>query len=298
MRKIDAPLDTIKEIILIYANAPPYPIENLKKIEKALTDESFRVDSDGCFIWENGNTSLGSINMHIDFIIGIHDLGLEKAKDILPDSNQKDKFISGILGHDTAYPPEKERFRELFESAFYEVYGYAVASSCPCSLAKMDVLAREGFVTENEYLEKSTWNKEQLNCLQCDHIHFAAILNDLSEGRYQHLPEIVANYSKTSTEEAVFWNSEQPIGKVIFAYGYEKNKSAFPEYLDGLPCNILVDLLSSGPYAKKIKNCPICKKFFFAKDAKRVICYDKACVNKYHKQDMKKRRSEDPGKYC
>jgi len=48
----------------------------------------------------------------------------------------------------------------------------------------------------------------------------------------------------------------------------------------------------------RIKKCPICNKFFPAKDTKRKICYEKKCINKYHKDDMKKRRDINPVKYC
>jgi hypothetical protein len=48
--------------------------------------------------------------------------------------------------------------------------------------------------------------------------------------------------------------------------------------------------LSKKNNASKIKQCLLCKYFFIAKDVKRIICYKKACVNEYHKQDMKYRR--------
>ncbi len=41
---------------------------------------------------------------------------------------------------------------------------------------------------------------------------------------------------------------------------------------------------------KKIKICRMCNEFFIAKDVRRIICYKKACFNKYHKEDMQYRR--------
>lgn len=59
----------------------------------------------------------------------------------------------------------------------------------------------------------------------------------------------------------------------------------------------LIDFLSNSE-VKKIKKCPLCQKFFIAKDTKRIICYGDYCRKKYHKEDMKKRRSNDPVRYC
>lgn len=58
----------------------------------------------------------------------------------------------------------------------------------------------------------------------------------------------------------------------------------------------LADSKSGGK--DRIKKCPICNKFFPAKDTKRKICYEKKCINKYHRDDMKKRRDINPVKYC
>lgn len=46
---------------------------------------------------------------------------------------------------------------------------------------------------------------------------------------------------------------------------------------------------------KRIKRCEICRRFFVARDLKRKRCYSQDCERQYHKRDMRKRRSEDPG---
>ena len=48
----------------------------------------------------------------------------------------------------------------------------------------------------------------------------------------------------------------------------------------------------------RIKNCSTCKQFFVARDLKRRICYSEGCRRKYHRNDMRKRRDQDPVKYC
>lgn len=299
MKKTNAPLDTLKKIILIYANTPPYPVENLRVIEKELTDPCFymhpEVEGAG-YLWEGGITSYGIINMRIAMIIGIHNLGLIKAKEILSDVNQKDEFISSVLGYEESYPPDIKRRRKLYNSSFYEIFGFSISSYCPCSLTKMDVLSEEGFVTSDEDLKKAVWIKERLNCLQCNHIHFASILKNLSKGKYRHMGEIVKGYSKVSTEDVAFWNEKQPIAKFTYASVYEENKAAFQKYLDGLPCNILVDLLSSDPsYAKKIRSCPECKFFFFSKTKRSSTFCSDQCRLAFH--NRKRRESGEHAKY-
>jgi hypothetical protein len=62
-------------------------------------------------------------------------------------------------------------------------------------------------------------------------------------------------------------------------------------------CRSLLDYLCEGNL-KQLKRCPYCRKYFIAKDSKRKICYEKKCLNNYHRSDMKKRRDTDPVKYC
>jgi hypothetical protein len=298
MNKVNAPLDRLKEIILLYANTPHDPIENLRLIEKALLDPFYLDASNPCQIWEHVQSQT-VVSFRIETVIRMHDIGLAGAQSIHGNQASQDEFMTGVVGHVATFPPlQKERFRKLWESAFYEVYGYSVASTCPCSLTKMNVLAEEDFVTPDEDLRKSAWTKERLNCLECDHLHFRAILKNLTTGHYRHLSEILNGYRKTSTETATSWNVQQPIGKIIFAYEYEENRAAFPGYLDGLPCNILIDFLSSGSHAKNIKHCPICEKFFFAKDTKRMVCYENPqCDKDFTIYEKWWQREDRPEKY-
>lgn len=62
-------------------------------------------------------------------------------------------------------------------------------------------------------------------------------------------------------------------------------------------CYSLFEFLCSKDFPR-LKKCPYCDRFFIAKDSKRLICYEIPCKNKYHKEDMKKRRETHPEKYC
>jgi len=70
------------------------------------------------------------------------------------------------------------------------------------------------------------------------------------------------------------------------------------EFLFKLACHSLIFFLSVKGNSRRIKRCPYCKLFFIAKDAKRKICYERICKNKYHKHDMESRREKDVVKYC
>jgi len=299
MNKLNPRLKALTEIIKVYANIPPTPIENLRILKEELLAPRFLCFSDMPhygYIWIN-MLSLSDLHEGIEAIIRIHDMGLDKAKELLDDLDRKDKFIYDVF---TYSPLEIERGREFYDAAFYEVYGYSASWYCPCSLGKMKVLAEKGFVTANEDLKKATWINERLNCLECEHLCFVTILEGLAKGNYDHLSEseIVAKYYKTSIEEVEFCNGKQPLRKMIYAYGYEKNEAAWPNFLNGMPCNILVDLLSSGPYAKKIKRCPICRDFFFAKKTDRILSCDKdECKKKLQAHIKCYQREKDPVKY-
>lgn len=315
MAKINPPLDRLMNIIILYANTPPDPVENLRLIEKELLDPYY-LDAGGQFrIWENVQSQM-ILSIHIETVIQIHARGLARAKSIFGNQASKDEFMAGVLGYDPSSPPEKERFRKLWDTAFHEVYGYAVASTCPCSIIKKEVLQEAGYLLAgiefdnltdeaghhmhvDEKLIKPRWIKKRVNCLECDHLHFTAILDDLSKGSYHLLSEseIVAKYHKTTIEAAEFCGGKHPL-RISTSYSYDKNDAAFPDYLEGMPCNLLVNLLSSGPYAKNIKHCPICKKFFFATDTKRKICYDDpSCYTKYERRKKQRQREIDPVKY-
>jgi hypothetical protein len=80
-------------------------------------------------------------------------------------------------------------------------------------------------------------------------------------------------------------------GKVVKDSGYLMEKTSYA-------IRDLFEFLSDSKKIKKIKKCPICSLFFLAKDTKKKICYGTSCRNEYHKADMKKRRDDDPTRYC
>ncbi|MBF0398626.1 MAG: hypothetical protein HQK78_17760 [Desulfobacterales bacterium] len=47
----------------------------------------------------------------------------------------------------------------------------------------------------------------------------------------------------------------------------------------------------------KIKKCPICSKWFIAKDIKRKICYGKKCEKERDRKEKREQRKRNPDKY-
>jgi len=69
------------------------------------------------------------------------------------------------------------------------------------------------------------------------------------------------------------------------------------ERLYNLACHSLISFLSVRGNLQKIKQCPYCKLFFIAKDAKRINCYENKCVKEDRRLRKQKQRDEDPVKY-
>lgn len=326
-------LDLLTDIILLYANTPPQ-IERLNDIEEALTDEKYVAAEyrEGClppaggysktclppveyrkvyfppYDWEYAGLSRGVLDARIRLIIGIGNVGQQAAFEIFFDTPKKNAFIENVLEHKEPYPPNMELLRSRFDSAFYELYGYTVKlGGCPCSFVKMDVLSEKGFVTKSESLGRTKWNRPRLTCLECDHIQFVTALDALQEDGCRYLSEIVARYSRRSLEEACFTGDKRrPIGKQTYRFGYEENEAAFPRYLDGLPCNLLIDYLAANDgNVNKIKRCTYCMNFFISKTTKESkFCSDKCRLNFHNKANIQsgkaaayKKEGREKGRY-
>ena len=65
-----------------------------------------------------------------------------------------------------------------------------------------------------------------------------------------------------------------------------------------LACHSLISFLSIKGNPRRIKQCPYCKLFFIAKDAKRKICYENSeCIREDRRLRKQKQRIENPEKY-
>lgn len=302
-------MEMLKGIVLLYANTKPDPVENLREISKALLKPPFSTidaqlrrgftggDDQQCeFTIQNYGVNPEPVGWKIELIIRMHELGLEKAEEIISNVSKKDQLIAETVGFLDTFPPTLSKRRKWCDNAFNEVYWFTDASDCPCSFNRCRILQEEGFISPGEDTSQVTWIKNHLNCLQCRHLHFVSILKNLSRGKFSCLDEIVGGYSRTLIEEVAYSGTRPLLRKQITLSQYE-NDRAFPSFLDGLPCNALVDLLSCGGYENNIKLCPHCGKFFFAKDSKRKICYEASCLREMEKAKKKCQRETDPVKY-
>ncbi len=301
-------MDKLKNIILLYANA-----EGLDDIKNGLFSEDY-IDRDwpddptpfpvreelkpltNYYAWDYHGTDKKDVYYHLKAISLLRDMGLVKAQEAINALDHNDELIMDVFEFVDSYPPAKKNQEQICKDAFYDIFGYSVERSCPCSFHKMQIFAEKGTAQANEDLDKATWIKKPENCLECERAYFVAILEKVTQGHFQHLSGIVEKYNKTYVETVEFWNEKQPFKKIM-SFDYIENTAAFPRYLKGLPCNILVDYLSSVD-SQKIKRCVICEKFFFAKDAKRTMtCYEEECIKKLLIHEKTYQREKDPVKY-
>jgi hypothetical protein len=285
-------IEQLKEIVLLYANTEPEPMENLRRIEAGLLAECYRDPAVDMQIWEP-SISRDILSIKIETTIRLNNLGLEGAATIKEDPHAIDEFMTEIIGYADSYPPKIEQRQEWFLEALVELYGHTLRS-CPCSQLRKEILQKQGYLSTTG----DEWIKERPTCLQCDHMYFTAILEDLSAGSFKLLGEsgIPQQYNKTTVETVDFTGDpKRPLRKSV-EYSFTRNVAAFPDYLNGLPGGVLIDLLTTQG-AQQIKKCPLCGQFFFAKDSKRTVCYNPACIRKREATKKQAQRDRDPVKY-
>jgi hypothetical protein len=83
-----------------------------------------------------------------------------------------------------------------------------------------------------------------------------------------------------------------------FLNRYDRYASDFlTQYYDKPISYCLIEFLRNNEAVHRLNICPYCKKFFMARDKKRVKCYDPKCRKVYEREKKKKQRSEDPVRY-
>jgi len=250
-------------------------------------------------------------------------IGKPAAKELLRDLSSFEKINVDMPPH--YFSREVERFFKLFtkticnisdvpiinnssifeyvQDAFFDVYRIhcfeplTQKTICPCTFAKMDVLTAKGLITPADKCEDATWKGSPLPCLECDHLFYNSILDDLSAGSYKILYSsgLPDKYHKEHSEDVIM--GPKGLQKHIYDE-HTTNDTAFPLFLAGMPANALIDFLTSEPEAhRKIKRCTFCGKIFFAKDAKRSKCYQKSCEQAFQRQKKATQRENNPVKY-
>ena len=165
-------------------------------------------------------------------------------------------------------------------------------------------------------------NKLDLDCFECAQLFFIHILDELASGKeltkirgYKEFMDteavkILFSRYKTAmqhvkhikTEPEPLWGEATQIHDALKIMSGSNNDTFENKYFPNtfFQTIIAVSLLSfiDSKDRHRLRKCPHCKKFFIAKDTKRKICYSLQCVREYHRKDMKKRRDEDPVKYC
>jgi len=305
----------LRTVVKTYANTPPKPIENLRKIEKIITDAAPNIMD-----YPYGQNGYYSVNwddqLLFETIIQLSMIGYSSARKLLEgDEEERVAFMDMANGYDASFSIHdyKESLLEIYYKAFCELYS-CYKNNCPCNYERAETLVENGIIPAGNSITFSQdfpnqkildtkvpkWKRPKcLSCVECNHLHYVTIMDHLSRGEYRYMDSIVLGYHKTGNERTEWCPGKKSLVKVQDKLAYGENIMAFPKYLiHGLPCNALIDLLSSDPKEiTRIKQCPYCKLYFFAEDAKRKICYNIDCKRTADKFRTTYKRETEPGTY-
>jgi len=294
----------LRTVVETYANTPVKPIENLKKIHSIILETQKPDAITARIIKSSGQSCCG-----ISCLISLYEIAPTLLKDFEHETFGKVFNIIKMAFDDASQTcdcTESEK-KQIYTKTYHFLDCYF---SCPCTLERAALLVQRGFMSSFEFVPISPddsgrkkiaaeWTEGKgigcLSCVECDQLHFVAIMESLSKGEYRHMDSIVKDYSKSIIEYAKYNPQKNSLEKMPSLLEYSAHGN-FPYYLlNGLPSSALVDLLLSDPKEiDRIKQCPYCNRFFFAKDTKRMYCYEYSCVKEYRRLSKKRQREEDP----
>lgn len=149
--------------------------------------------------------------------------------------------------------------------------------------------------------ESESWFErydDGLNSIEHDQREFQKVLDEISRGQeYDKITELKQLFNFAGLLDRISIDI-QPLairekrdwqGDILFS---------MPAFLKSLSSLDLRKYLLEDKNFQRLKKCPICQKYFIAKDKKRKICYESECSKVYHKKDMQIRRDKNPAKYC
>ena len=211
--------------------------------------------------------------------------------------------VDTFLKLDSEKKLQKDAFIKIpFEAAADAVYGYRngyCENKCFWRSERRKKFGEELFVGSN-----------RLKCYECNQLEFISILDEITKGReysrvwaFESLLLDSNNLRKTTKIDSskngngfkeqlrtfITWDRTSPLG-----FGNKKN--GFSDFLSKIISHGLVEFLLHNN-RNRLKRCPICQKFFIAKDSKRQICYTSPCKKEYERLKKQKQRKVDPVKY-
>jgi hypothetical protein len=156
----------------------------------------------------------------------------------------------------------------------------------------------------------------ELKCYECYQFYFRSLLTGITEGKkyseigFYGLNHLIINArldlnkfvdivpSHTGTSDEVLEERLSFIPRYAsFIDSDDRGGLAFRRlFFDFMVGFSLTEFLLNND-RRKIKNCPYCKKFFIAKDVKRVRCYSRECEKEYRRLQKQRQREENPLKY-
>jgi len=150
-------------------------------------------------------------------------------------------------------------------------------------------------------VRRRIFETEELKCYECDHEHFVYILKGLTEGKeYSEIigMKLLLESSRLSPPAVrIFQDNNSQFKETIelnshnLSYG---GMMSFPKVFYGTVTQSLISFLIHND-RRRLKRCPVCEKFFIAKNANRDICSTKCQIfntRDYFKRYMRKKRDK------
>lgn len=146
-----------------------------------------------------------------------------------------------------------------------------------------------------------------LKCHECDQLYVRYVLSQISKGaEYPDITGLLTFFGhgraalrkeirleETAAGSAQRWGLREGLtpNSVEIFFSIRRFMLQIVSYS-------LAEFLLLPSNRNRLKECPLCGAFFIARDTKRRKCYSKDCNRLYHRNDMSRRRADDPLKYC
>ena len=152
----------------------------------------------------------------------------------------------------------------------------------------------------------SPFTNEDFKSFERNREFFISVLNQILSGtNFFEVTDLlkISGYANSLQSRELFGIETTAAGTILRKTMHHPKMDDVADELEEVfacACYGLVSFLADSKQGgrDRIKKCPICEKFFLAKDTKRKICYQSKCKKEYHRKDMQLRRVEDPLRYC
>jgi hypothetical protein len=152
----------------------------------------------------------------------------------------------------------------------------------------------------------SLFTDEDFKAFECNRALLTSVLNQtLSSADFFEMRDLlkIIGYANSLQSREVFGVFATPgkcvLGKTMYPPKMDDAADELEEVF-AYACYGLVSFLADSKHGgrNRIKKCPICKKFFPARDKKRQVrCYDDSCNKEYERLKKQRQREKEPEIY-